>query len=153
MELSGDDVAGVVDSFGALTRADLRQALAELAFKQGDTVDPEQFDSVIDDAIDDYQLVRLDSHGEPVLIVGPSAFPTLPEGTQDLQHILDADSRKVDRERAGEAATARLREEAALAIVMGEVASLDRLIDVSYDIEAWAPVDLDGLRSYLDQRR
>jgi len=156
MELSGDDLAGVVDAFGALTRAELGAALTELVFKQGEETNPEEFDDIIDGAIDEYQLIRLDeaeAAGEPPLVVGPSAFPTRPEATQDLHHILDIDERDIDRERAGEAATARLREEAALAIEMDDAETIARLIDVSYDIEAWAPVELDEIRTHLDQSR
>ncbi|WP_336325555.1 DUF7109 family protein [Halovenus sp. HT40] len=156
MELSGDDLAGVVDSFGALTRGELRDALAELAFKQGEDADSGTFEDLIDEAIDGYQLISLDtteSGRDPLLVVGPSAFPTRPEGTQDLRHILDIGEREIDRERAGEAAMERLREEAALAIEMGNTAEIERLIDVSYDIEAWAPVTLDEIRSHLDESR
>lgn len=155
MELSGDDVAGVVDSFGALTRDELGQALAELAFKRGEDVTPAEFDDVIDDALDEYQLIRLDlpEPGESLLVAGPSAFPTLPDGTQDLRHILDAEDREIDRERAGEAAIARLREEAALVSEMGESGDIERLIDVSYDIEAWASVTLGEIRVHLDGNR
>jgi hypothetical protein len=156
MELSGDDVAGVVDSFGALTRAELRDALAELAFKRGDDADSGAFDAMIDDVLDEYRLIRLGdsvSSQEPLLVVGPSAFPTIPDGTQDLRHILDIESRGIDRERAGEAAMARLREEAMLAVEMGETAEIEQLIDVSYDIEAWAPVELAEIRAELDRSR
>lgn len=156
MELSGDDLAGVVDSLGALTRDELRDALAELAFKQGEDADSERFEDLIDEAIDDYQLIRLDSPAsgqDPLLVVGPSAFPTRPEGTQDLRHILDIDERDIDRERTGEAATDRLREEAVLTTEMGNTGEIERLIDVSYDIEAWAPVTLDEIRRHLDGSR
>lgn len=156
MEFSGDDLAGVVDSFGALTRAQLRDALTELVFKQGTDPNPAAFDEAIDEAIDQYQLIRLDSKGsntDSLLIAGPSAFPTRPEGTQDLRHILDIESTGIDRERAGEAATGRLREEAVLAIGMSDTETIMRLTDVSYDIEAWAPVDLGEVRAYLDENR
>jgi len=156
MELSGDDLAGVVDALGALTRAELGEALTELAFKQGDEVDPEEFNGLIDAAIDEYQLIRITGQSgeeDPLVIVGPSAFPTRPAGTQDLRHILDIDDREIDRERAGEAATDRLREEAALAIETGDTETIKTLIDVSYDIEAWAPVTLGEVRDHLDENR
>jgi hypothetical protein len=156
MELSGDDLAGVVDALGALTRAELGRALAELAFKQGEETDPEEFDDLIDAAIDEYQLIRITGQSgeeDPLVIVGPSAFPTRPAGTQDLRHILDIDDREIDRERAGEAATDRLREEAALAIETGDTETIKTLIDVSYDIEAWAPVTLGEVRDHLDENR
>lgn len=153
MEFSGDEVAGVVDSFGALTRAELRQALAELAFKRGEDAAPEQFDSVIDEALAEYRLVRIDRNPEPAVVVGPAAFPIRPDGTADLQYILDVEHRDIDRERASEAATARLREEAALAIEMGDTDTIAELIDVSYDIESWASANLGGVRTYLDRHR
>ncbi len=153
MELSGDDLAGVVDTFGALTRDELARALAELAFKRGESADPDRFESVIDDAIDAYELIQLTDFEEPLLAVGPTAFPTRPEGTTDLRHILDTEPRDIDRERAGEAATNRLREEAALAIQAGETDRIEALIDLSYDIETWASADLSGVRSHLDGSR
>lgn len=152
MDLSGDDVAGVVDSFGALTRDELARALAELAFKQGESADPERFEGVIDDAIDEYQLIRLDGD-ETLLVVGPTAFPSRPDGTADLRHILDVGPREVDRERAGEAASERLREEAALAIKASDDERIAALVDLSYDIETWASADLSGVRSHLDKNR
>lgn len=152
MDLSGDDLAGVVDSFGALTRDELAEGLAELAFKQGESADPDRFREDIDDAIDDYELIRLDGD-EDLLAVGPTAFPTRPDGTADLRHILDIDPREVNRDRAGEAASERLREEAALAIKAGDTDRIKELIDLSYDIETWASADLSGVRSHLDGSR
>ncbi|MXR52411.1 hypothetical protein GRX03_12450 [Halovenus sp. WSH3] len=151
MEYSGDEVAGVVDSFEALTRAELRQALAELAFKRGEDAEPGEFDEVIDEAIRAYQLIRIEGE-QSLLVVGPAAFPVRPEGTADLQHILDVEDRDIDRERAGEAAVERVREEAALAVEMGDTDTIEALIDVSYEIESWAPVDVADLRTYLDER-
>lgn len=153
MELSGDGLAGVVDTFGALTREELAKALAELAFKRGESADPERFESVIDDAIDTYELIQLTDADESLLVVGPTAFPTRPDGTADLRHILDVESRDIDRERTGAAASDRLREEAALAIEAGDTDRIEELIDLSYDIEAWASTDLSGIRSHLDESR
>jgi len=48
MTATGDELAGVVDLFGALTREELSQALTELAFKQGAAVD----DAAVTDAIE-----------------------------------------------------------------------------------------------------
>ncbi len=153
MDLSGDDVAGVVDTFGALTRDELAKALAELAFKRGESADPDRFEGVIADAIDAYELIRLTESEESLLVVGPTAFPTRPDGTTDLRHILDTEPRDIDRERAGEAATDRLREEAALAIEAEDTDRIEELIDLSYDIETWASADLSGVRSHLDESR
>lgn len=158
MDPSGDDLAGVVDLFGALTREELGNAFTELAFKQGEEVEPDSFSAEIDAAIEEYQLLRLDAEtvgvntGKPVLVVGPSAFPAVPEAGEDLRHILDIEERNVEREVAGEAAAQRLRSEvdALLDADQDDHDAVESLIDVSYDIEAWAPVDLTGVRSQLD---
>ena len=158
MDPSGDDLAGVVDLFGALTRDELGNALTELAFKQGKDVKPDSFSDEIDAAIEKYQLIRLDAEAvgvtteESVLVVGPSAFPTVPDAGEDLRHILDIEQREVDREEAGKAAAQRLRTEieTALDADSGNKDAVESLIDVSYDIEAWAAVDLADVRERLD---
>lgn len=157
MELSGDEIAGVVDLFGALTRAELGRALVELAFKRGEDAEPAAFDPEIFAALESYRLVRLepgalgDGTDEPLLTPGPAAFPSLPEGARDLQHILDVEERDVDREATGEAAAKRLRNEAQQAIEDGDTETAATLIEVSYDVEAWAAVDLAETRERLDE--
>lgn len=161
MDPSGDDLAGIVDLFDALTSEELQRGLAELAFKRGTETEPSAFRSDVERAIENYQLVRLDAGSvsfedddiearDSMLVAGPSAFPTLPEGARDLRHILDIGERDVEREQAGGAAADRLREDAERAIESGDTDAADFLIDVSYDIEAWAPVDLAETRDRLD---
>ena len=181
MDLSGDDLAGVVDLFGALTRSELADALAELAFKAGEDDDPAAFESTIEAALRTYHLVVVDdaldggegSEGsaeraeraaeraegtaqqadvadDVLLVPGPVAFPRLPEGATDLPHILDVPERSIDRETAGRAAEARFRSDAARAVGRDAQDRVATLLDVSYELEAWAPVDLDGARNRLD---
>jgi len=52
-----DDLAGVVDLFEWLTRAELSRALSELAFKQRSEVDDEAIAAAIDVAVAEYALV------------------------------------------------------------------------------------------------
>ena len=160
-----DDLAGVVDLFGWLTRAELSEALSELAFKQRAEVDEAAIDAAIDLAVAEYALVPAPSgalsgdEGEAdgdrtaaestALAVGPAAFPTLPEGSEDLPHILDVPDREVDREALADAVLERLREEAVEAIGEGDDARLETLADVTYDVEAWAPVDVDPVRTRI----
>jgi hypothetical protein len=155
MEFSGDDLAGVVDLFGALTRAELGEALAELAYKQGEAYDPDGFEGDIEAAIEGYHLVELDAKtagtDSPVLVPGPGAFPALPDGAADLTHILDTDRRDIDRATAGEAVLGRFREDAATAVDAGDPHRVERLVDVSYELEAWADVDLSAERDHLDR--
>jgi len=61
-----DDLAGVVDLFGALTRAELIRALEELAFKAGTEVDGEALATAVDEAVADYYLVA----AEPDAVAG-----------------------------------------------------------------------------------
>jgi hypothetical protein len=151
MEWTGDDLAGVVDMFGGLSREDLAAALVELAFKQGEDAKPSAFEDDIDSALREYELVELEPGDEGgILVAGPAAFPMLPEEAEDLHHILDADQREIDREEAGTAAADKLHRDAVSAIDAGDSAEMQRLIDLSYDIEAWASVDLSETRDRLD---
>jgi hypothetical protein len=53
-----DELAGVVDLFGALTPRELERALEELALKRGGTVDVDDLAAAIDDAVASYVLAR-----------------------------------------------------------------------------------------------
>lgn len=172
-----DDLAGVVDLFGWLTRAELAGALSELAFKRRAEVDGDAIAAAIDVAVAEYALVPappealaegdgaaadtgdasadvadpddgLDAD-DVALAVGPAAFPSLPEGAADLPHILDVPERDVDREALSEAVLARLSADAVAAIGDGDADRLAVLADVTYDIEAWAPVDAGPIRERI----
>jgi hypothetical protein len=148
--VDGDELAGVVDLFGALTRAELEDALGELAFKRGETVDEAAIDDAVDDAVADYYLVAVDRDGTTLLAPGPVAFPTLPEGAEDLPHILDVPDRDVDRSTLAEAAERRLRADAARAADADDDDRIEHLLDVSYDLETWGSTDASDVRSRLD---
>ena len=145
-----DELAGVVDLFGALRWSELETALSELAYRRGG----EPPAGLIDGALEAFVLVAFGGEtGEELLAPGPAAFPTLPEGAEDLPHILDVEERSVDRERVGRAAEERLRAAAARAVADGDADRAAELLDVSYDLESWAPIDLAGLRDRLDDAR
>ena len=172
----GDDIAGIVDLFGAVTRTELSRALAELAFKHRLELDDDAVESAIDGAIAEYALVpappnavstpsdRSDAPDIPAdksvdgpdapadasfLAVGPAAFPSLPDGATDLPHILDVPEREVDRNRLADAALERLSSDAVAAITDGDEARLAVLGDVTYDIETWASVDAGPIRERI----
>jgi len=170
MSITHDELAGVVDLFGALTPEELTEALGELAFKQGQEVDEATLQADIDAAVAAYALVEydpLDTEDDPVdtehapaddaasdetetlVAVGPTAFPTLPPNAEDLPHILDYDRRSVDRERLAKQVTQRLAAETAAATTDNDVARASKLLDVAYDIETWATVETDDIRSTL----
>jgi hypothetical protein len=147
---TGDELAGLADLFGALTRDELEAALGELAFKRGDAADDDAIGDAIDDAVDGYYLVAVDGDDETLLAPGPVAFPTLPEGAEDLPHILDVPTREVDRRTVARDVEERLRAEAARAVADGDDERVAHLLDVTYDLEAWASVDVSGVRDRLD---
>jgi len=147
---TGDELAGVVDLFGALTRDELESALGELAFKRGEAVDDDAIDDAVAAAIEGYYLVAVDRDGETLLAPGPAAFPTLPDGAEDLPHIMDAPDRDVDDEGVVEAAERRLRADAARAVDADDADRIGRLLDVSYDLETWGAADVSDVRSRLD---
>lgn len=155
-EATHDELAGVVDLFEALTREELEQSLVELAYRQGQDVREDAVAAAVEEAVREYYLVPLPADavtGEvdaaTVLVVGPVAFPMLPQDGEDLPHILDVPTRAVDREAAAELVAARLREDAAAAIEAADEARASHLADVTYDLEAWGPVDLEDVRADL----
>ncbi|MDS0257915.1 hypothetical protein NDI56_00670 [Haloarcula sp. S1CR25-12] len=153
MELTPDELAGVVDTVGPVTREELVRACGELAFKRGK--EGEAFEAAVESALASYHLVEVADHGaEPdaaLVVVGPTAFPALPDGAEDLPHILDVPGRTVAREAMARAAEARFREDAAAAVRDGDDERIETLLDVSYDLEAWGPVDLATARGHLDE--
>ncbi|PGF15445.1 hypothetical protein CP556_04410 [Natrinema sp. CBA1119] len=161
MDATADELAGVVDLFGGLTREELERALAEAAYRaDGQAVDDGALETAIDEALESFALVRYDLAGrdetsttaddEALLVPGPTAFPTVPEHAEDLPHILDVERRRPAREPLGEAARERFVAAADEAVTKGDAARLRTLLDVSYDIEAWAPVDLADERTRLE---
>jgi hypothetical protein len=150
MNRTRDELVGVVDLFGALTREELAEALFELAFKQGRDVDENAVEAEIAAAEESYYLVAFDRDGERLLAPGPASFPTLPENAEDLPHILDVESRAVDREALAGQVLDRLVTEVEEAVAADDRDRAEELLDASYDLEAWAPVDAAGVRDRLD---
>lgn len=153
MRLTGDELAGVVDMFGAMPPGALEQAVREIAFRRGTEFDPDAHTTAVETAIEEYRLVRVPAETNTentVLAAGPTAFPELPEGGEDLPHILDLEQRTLDRETVGTVVEERLRAEAARAVADGERDRITTLLDVSYDLEAWAPVEISEVRDRLD---
>ena len=91
--LTTDELAGVVELFGALRRPELEEALSELAYRRGE----EPPEGLVDAAIEEFVLVAFEADGDG--------------------------------------------------------ARVDELLDVSYDLESWTPVDLEGVRERLRRAR
>jgi hypothetical protein len=164
--LSPDELAGLVDLFGALTRAELDRAVDELAARQGHSAEAD-----VDGAVESYHLVEVGPEtatgavedvaaddgehgaggdGSTLVTPGPVAFPALPAGAEDLPHVLDVDSRPVDRAALVGDVEARLRGDAARAVARDDVERMRHLLDVTYDLEAWASADVGDVRDRLD---
>ncbi|PSQ36053.1 hypothetical protein BRD11_01810 [Halobacteriales archaeon SW_12_69_24] len=139
----------MVDLFGALRRPELAEAVSELAYRRGAV--PPDAGAAVEAALSAFVLVAVPDEDGELLAVGPAAFPTLPEGAEDLPHILDVEPRSVDRERVGRVAEKRLRGDAARAVAAGDADRIAALRDITYDLEAWAPVELADLRGRLDE--
>lgn len=150
-DLQRDELAGVVDLFGALAPGELEEALEELAFKRQASVDADVVAEAVDDAIAAFALVRYEDDGETLLAPGPAAFPSLPEHAEDLPHILEVRTREVDRGTADAAVAERLRTAAARAVAEEDDAEMRRLLDVTYDVGVWSDtVAVDDIRARLD---
>lgn len=152
MTLTADEIAGIVDLFGALSQTELNRALEEYGYRQ----DVEVPDDAVEDAVDAYVLVEHspsddDTDDERRLAVGPAAFPELPDGAEDLPHILEVDARAPERGALERAVEERFRGDVARAVAAGDDDECRRLLDVSYDLEAWGDVELRTLRDRLDE--
>ncbi|MCQ4332924.1 hypothetical protein KM295_05310 [Natronomonas sp. F2-12] len=141
-----DEVAGIVDLFGALTHEEAVEALSELAYRRGE--DPPS--EAIGEAIEAFALVEFESGDDRLLAPGPAAFPELPAGSEDLPHILDVGKRSVDRDAIERAAVERLRSEVDRVTADGDGERAAALLEVSYDIEAWNGTDLSAVRDRLE---
>lgn len=148
--LTADELAGIVDLFDVLARAELETAIEELAFKHDAAPDK----SIINESLASYHLVEYDSfpvaEDDNALAVGPTAFPVIPDGGADLPHIMDVEPREIDRQQLSRTVEERFRGETARALVEGDRETITHLLDVSYDLEAWGPVELTDVRERLD---
>lgn len=142
-----DELAGMVDCFGALTADELVRACSETAFRRGEDCEASAARAAIAAALDDYALVE----HEDLLVPGPAAFPTLPEGAADLPHILDVEPRSVDREAVARSAVEQFDAALETAVEEADVERCRRLLDRTYELESWGPIDLADERERLDE--
>jgi hypothetical protein len=232
--VSGDELAGVVDLFGALTPDELTTAVDELAFKRGQEATDEAVMTAIETATARFVLVEIggeavhsvnsgsptshpdptsgsaddgttsvakggnrpetgadvgvdsaeigsaesaadtdcshgtepgsnsaletvgvdhtdtDTQGETYLAVGPGAFPVFPDGAADLPHILSVPAREVNRDHAAVTVESRLTTAADVAIASDDDVRVETLLNVCFDLETWADVDVTGIRDQLE---
>jgi len=152
MDATPDELAGVVDLFGGLTRVELERALSEVAFRAGGSVDDDVLGERIDEAVDSFVLVRhgRDGTDEPLFVAGPAAFPTAPDHAEDLPHILDVEPRHPDREALAVAVSERFGRAVEDVVEDGDEERGARLLEIGYDLETWGPIDVADERDRLD---
>lgn len=147
---SPDELAGIVDTFGALDREELERACSETAFRRGEPLEDDEVEADLEAALAADALVEHDGR----FVVGPAAFPALPEGAEDLPHIMDVGRRSVDREAVAAAVGDAIAAEVEAAVADADRERCRALLDRCYEVEAWGPVDLgaerDRLESVLD---
>lgn len=148
MEPSPDELAGVADLFGALTRDELVRAFNDIAARQGVTFESDRLSAGLDRATDAYYLVELDRDGQPLYAPGPAALPRLPDHGEDLPHMMEIEPRSIDRQSVGRAVEERLRADAATAVADGDAERVRDLLDVAYEVDAWG-IDTADLRDRL----
>lgn len=146
MELSGDELAGIVDQFGALSPGELRRAIREAAFRAGADLDEATIEDWIDEAQSEFTLLKVEVADDPLIVPGPRAFPEVPAAASDLPHVLDVEPRTVPENALETGLRNRL---AARAAAVADPERAHDLIDVTYDAEAWAGIDLEDVRDRL----
>ena len=146
MELSGDELAGIVDQFGALSPPELRRAIGEAAFRAGEDLADGTVEGWIEDAVTEFSLLSVEIEGETLLVPGPRAFPTVPDPATDLPHVLEVETRTVPAAALETGLRTRLAEKAAR---IDDPDTAHELIDVTYDAEAWAGIELADVRNRL----
>jgi len=149
MDIAPDELAGIADLFGGLSRPELREAVENVAARRGASFDPESLAADVEAARREYYLLVVEMDDVPVIAPGPAALPRLPEHAEDLPHMMDVTGREIGRERLAEAAHERLTADADRAIGDDNRERIDVLVDVSYDVEAWGSVDVAGVRARL----
>lgn len=147
MKLNGDTIAGIVDLFGSLRRGELIQAIEELAFRSGKSIERSLIENEIDRSITQFELVPANDGEDPILVVGPTAFPTLPEYGQDLPHIMTVPDRSVDRTVVEARLVATLVDE----IDSADEVSREELREVGWDLQVWSTTHADWIMDVLDQ--
>ncbi|MFB6300905.1 MAG: hypothetical protein ABEH65_11660 [Halobacteriales archaeon] len=152
-----DELAGIVDLFGGLTRAQLRDAVEELAFKQGESVEQGDLDDRIDRACRGYYLLAVPAEtisdrpdeASPLLVPGPVALPSLPTYGEDLPHIMDPDQQLIPIEAKAAALREQLEADVQAAVEDEATTRAETLLDVCYAAESWGPVEIEDLQRSL----
>ena len=149
MDPTLDELAGAVDLFEGLSREELISGFGDISARMGDYVNVETLSLRIDEAIEKYYLVEIVDRG--LLVVGPSALPELPEGGEDLPHLILVGEREINREEVEKSVVERVSKEIEIVISKKDRDQMERLLDVCYDLEIWGEIDVEGIRKKLEE--
>lgn len=150
MKLTLDELAGAVDLFGGLTREELIQGCEDICARSGEVIDFEFINDKIENAIKKYYLVELKERG--LLVIGPVALPKLPEGGEDLPHLIQVENRLINKKEIEKIVFERMEEEIKVNSFEEDLESLERLLDICYDIEIWSSGGIEEARKALEKR-
>ncbi|WP_323674853.1 hypothetical protein [Halorubellus sp. PRR65] len=159
--LSADELAGVLELFGALAESEFVRAVREAAFRDGREVTEDGIADRVNAAAESFHVVRVEPDAVPgvvdglgdaeaAYVAGPRAWPEEPAHGEDLPHILDVDARDVDRAALARRVRQQLRAAVEHAAARSDAERLHEVVDVTYDVEAWADVDLPDTRGLAD---
>jgi hypothetical protein len=144
LPIDADELAGIVEPFGALTRLELRQAASVLCYRRGVDVPELVLEYAIDRALSSAALlvaplaVPTPLEDAPI-VAGPTASPSHPGEFDDLVGLLGVDPRPIDPtalERAAENLRQRIAETG------GAVVNTIPAAELADALEAWDPTTL-----------
>ncbi|MBU2617954.1 MAG: hypothetical protein KKI07_04680 [Euryarchaeota archaeon] len=158
-----EELAGVVEVLGFTNEDELYAIFKELAFLREHKAPPKnKIRELIKRAMKEHWIEVV--HGTE-FIVGPCAFPEVPDGLSEIIDVLEIDAnRKIDWSEVASAKTAELKSE--ITALSKRIAALrrkraskkriteleneyQRLLELYYDFEFWLPCDLSRVREAL----
>ena len=150
MDPTLDELAGAIDLFGGLSREELVRGFEDISARMGDHIDIEVLNLRIDEAIEKYYLVEMVSR--ELLVVGPAALPELPEGGEDLPHLILVGKREIDMGEVEKSVRERIGREVEIVISKKDRNQMESLLDVCYDLEMWVGMNVEDIRKKLEEK-
>ena len=83
--------------------------------------------------------------------MGPAALPDLPDGGEDLPHLIRVDKREIDKMRIGRDVKDKISREIEKEIHKMDKGEVEQLLDVCYDLEMWNEIDVEDVRCELEE--
>jgi predicted transcriptional regulator len=87
-----------------------------------------------------------------LLVVGPAALPELPEGGEDLPHLILVEKREIDMGEVEKSVRERIGREVEIVISKKDRNQMESLLDVCYDLEMWVGMGIEDIRKKLEEK-